>query len=233
MGWEGDVLYRHHLPPHPLCPPQARECRRLVRSIMSASIAPVEALAARFSPFLFLYSPEEKAALLTLAVSSEGSPSIASFREALNRYESIAAAVDAVCPDTVDFRFFSVNTRPLKDALRARTRLLATALLRHVKAHVLHTCEGVNVKCVPPLPCPPCLPLRHSTLIAAGMRACRASCSSGRRRPRSSSRCTTLCGELDRRFPCCEICAPLYSLSLLFPAIRTLERELPQLERTM
>ena len=172
--------------------PQARECRRLVRSVVAASEPHVEALAARYSPFLFLFSPEEKDALLALAVSSQGSPSIPSFREALHRYDALAAAVDAVSPDIVDFRFFSVNTRPLKDAVKARTRLLATALLRHVKAHVLHTCEGVNVKCVRErvAPCTAVAQLA-SPRIAAGTPACPASCCSDPRLRRNSSRCTT------------------------------------------
>jgi hypothetical protein len=112
----------------------------------------LEELIARFAPFLFLYAPEEKAALLNLVVSSSaargsgGGISVAPFREALLRYDGIAAAIDAVCPDIIDFRFFSVSTRPLKDALRARARLLSTALLRHIKAHVIHTCETVNVR---------------------------------------------------------------------------------------
>ena len=113
----------------------------LVKAAIDVCAPAIEVLRLRFDPFVYLFSKSERQRLIT-AVSAPN-VTLEVFSKELEKLRRVCIAIDEVAADTVDLSLVSVDVVSLKDALKARARLLTSALFRALKAHALFAAETI------------------------------------------------------------------------------------------
>jgi len=123
---------------------QVEAARASIASLVRAAKPAVEAARARFDPFLYLFSAEERRRIGDVLASPKCD--VGALRGEMGRIDRALAAIDAACEDSIVQPFTTLDTTALKDAFKARARLLGTMIMRSLRAHVLYAAECINTR---------------------------------------------------------------------------------------